>query len=199
MSVPGCGLVPDHHSQSPRRVDRQTLSRAYPPPGGHRVSVLAELPAVSCPMLPPLRGIAAPAGDQLQPWRRMEGTHQPVHRHSRSLGRYSSDGLNANASACPVVHVPCEAKSGCNVSHRRHSCRISAGLDRGGPKRNRARLYVTICGLYRLGSSRLAACTVNRSGMAANVKYTGDPQVGQKARVFTLPLSPTMSQCVALP
>jgi len=35
--------------------------------------------------------------------------------------------------------------------------------------------------------------------MAANVIYTGDPQVGQKARVFTLPLSPTMSQCFASP
>ena len=29
--------------------------------------------------------------------------------------------------------------------------------------------------------------------MAANVRYTGEPQVGQKPRVFTLPLSPTMS------
>jgi hypothetical protein len=29
--------------------------------------------------------------------------------------------------------------------------------------------------------------------------YTGDPQAGQKARVFTLPLSPTMSQSFASP
>ena len=29
--------------------------------------------------------------------------------------------------------------------------------------------YVTACGVYRLGSSRLAACTVNTSGIAANV------------------------------
>jgi len=27
--------------------------------------------------------------------------------------------------------------------------------------------------------------------MAANVRYTGDPQTAQKGRVFTLPLSPT--------
>jgi hypothetical protein len=33
--------------------------------------------------------------------------------------------------------------------------------------------------------------------MAANVIRPGDPQAGQKARVFTLPLSPTMSQCAA--
>lgn len=54
-------------------------------------------------------------------------------------------------------------------------------------------------GASRAPTARLAACTVNRSGMAANVRYTGDPQAGQKARVFTLPLSPTMSQCVASP
>ena len=28
---------------------------------------------------------------------------------------------------------------------------------------------------------------------------TGDPQAGQKACVFTLPLSPTTSHCIALP
>jgi hypothetical protein len=38
---------------------------------------------------------------------------------------------------------------------------------------------------------------VNKSGIAVNVRYTGDPQVGQKLRVFILPLSPTMSQWVA--
>jgi hypothetical protein len=35
--------------------------------------------------------------------------------------------------------------------------------------------------------------------MAANVKETGDPQAGQKACVFMLPLSATTSQCAALP
>ena len=35
--------------------------------------------------------------------------------------------------------------------------------------------------------------------MAENVKYTGDPHVGLKARDFTLPLSPTKSQCFASP
>jgi hypothetical protein len=29
--------------------------------------------------------------------------------------------------------------------------------------------------------------------------YTGRPQTGQNPRVFTLPLSPTMSQCLASP
>ena len=48
-------------------------------------------------------------------------------------------------------------------------------------------------------NSRLAACMVNNSGAAANVRYTGDPHAGQKPRVFTLPLSPAMAHCVALP
>ena len=76
---------------------------------------------------------------------------------------------------------------------------FSAGLDRGGPKRNRARCTSPPAACTDWGRQALAACTVNRSGIAANVKYTGDPQVGQKARVFTLPLSPTMSQCAASP
>ena len=132
---PGCGLVPDHHSQSPRPVDRQTLSRAHLPPGGRRVRLLAVLAAVSCLMLPPLRGIAAPAGDQLQPWRRMEGTHQPVH-HSHPFG---------GTAATDKQRKPLSSHSHSMRSQvRLHFtsaafCRISAGLDRGGPKRNRAR------------------------------------------------------------
>jgi hypothetical protein len=35
--------------------------------------------------------------------------------------------------------------------------------------------------------------------LAEYVTYTGEPQVGQKERVFTLPLSATMFRCVALP
>src|SRR5215510_9359472 len=50
--------------------------------------------------------------------------------------------------------------------------------------------YVSACGLNWLGSSRLAACTEIRSGMAANVRKTGVPHVGQKAWILSLPLSP---------
>ena len=39
-----------------------------------------------------------------------------------------------------------------------------------------------ICHGLRLGSSRLAACTVNNSGIAANVRYTGEPLARQKPR-----------------
>ena len=45
------------------------------------------------------------------------------------------------------------------------------------------------------------ACGVNgeevRHGLEGQIG--GDPQAGQKPRVFTFPLSPTMSQCVASP
>jgi hypothetical protein len=37
------------------------------------------------------------------------------------------------------------------------------------------------------------------SGIAAKRRKTGVPQAGQKAWIFTLPLSPATSQCAAFP
>jgi hypothetical protein len=50
-------------------------------------------------------------------------------------------------------------------------------------------VYTTICGAKPLGSSRLAARTKKKPGMPELVQYIGQPHVGQKALVTTLPLS----------
>jgi hypothetical protein len=55
-------------------------------------------------------------------------------------------------------------------------------------------LYVTTLGWKSSGVSRLLAGIANSAGIAGDVREIGVPQVGQKAWIFSLPLSPAARQ-----
>lgn len=117
--------------------------------------------------------------------------------------------------ACALVDFdkrPCLLPRGCRANAGSTSQRLAGGLRGAQGDRSNAcnagsmgshghppARQVSTLGVKREGSSRLAAVTVMRFGIAANVRKTGAPHVAQKRCVLVRPLSHVICHCAVSP